>query len=249
MDSEKGAEMIIGVSAKKQGGKSTFIDVMRREFTTNKIVRFADKLKEIIIDCFIPPEWNWTIDDLDSDEKKNTALPCGKTVRYLLQIVGTDWFRHTWESCWINAYGKAVFNLTRPREGHVTPVILTPDVRFPNELRYIKEHGGRVFRLTRAPFSSDIHESEVALDPAMWATILHWERHDVDESIQLALQQDVPWVVGMLAQKPDKPDLSDMYKMWQKCPILFDQVIDNRDRTEEEQRQWIVDWLKGDYQD
>ena len=238
MDSEKGAEMIIGVSAKKQGGKSTFVNALKEKIPDWRVIRFADKLKEIVIDCFVPSEWHWTIDDLDSDEKKNTILPCGRTVRYLLQIIGTDQFRHLWESCWINAYGVAVSKVEP--ESEVPPVILTPDVRFPNELRYIQEHGRRVIRLTRAPHAEDEHESETALDPAMWATILHWDKLNVEQSIQKALTEGPDWVVNLLAWKKDTPALDDLRLIWDRNPVLFDQIRDNNSCTMEEQRQWIV---------
>ena len=226
---------IIGVSAKKQGGKSTFVNILKTQLPCWKVLRFADKLKEIVIDCFVPPEWHWRIDDLDSDEKKNIVLPCGKTVRQMLQLVGTDWFRHTYGDCWINAYGKSLKSALyplKPEQTHV-PVVLTPDVRFPNELRYIQEHGGKVVRLTRAP-SDDQHESETALDPAMWATLLRW---DLNTNYLRAIKPEV-------LESVSEQSIRDMHAKWLKYPILFDEVVDNRNRTIEEQEEWVVNWIK-----
>ena len=153
--------IIIGVSAKKQGGKSTLIDAMVSQLPEGycEIIRFADTLKQIVIDCFIPPEMNLKKpDDLDSDEVKNTMLPCGKTIRQMLQTIGTDWFRHTWDDCWINTFKNRI------RKSKAS-FILVPDCRFPNELKAIQEMGGVVIRLMRAPFGDqDQHESETALD-------------------------------------------------------------------------------------
>lgn len=238
--------MIIGVSAKKQGGKTTFVDILKNKLVSWKVIRFADKLKEIVIDCFVPPEWHWTVDDLDSETKKNTILPCGKTVRQMLQIVGTDQFRHTWDDCWINAYGKTLWSVLHPlapEKLDPPAAILTPDVRFPNELRYIQEHGGKVIRLTRAPFIEDEHESETALDPATWATILQWGRFDVEASIQNAFNEDVDWIVNMLNDNDKVPILDDLRADWNRNPVLFDQIRDNRSCTMEEQKEWIVNWI------
>ena len=160
--------IIIGVSAKKQGGKSTLIDAMVSELPEGscEIIRFADTLKQIVIDCFTPPEMNLKHpDDLDSDEVKNTMLPCGKTIRQMLQIVGTDWFRHTWDDCWVNTFKNRIWKSQ-------ASFIFVPDCRFPNELKAIQEMGGSVIRLMRAPFGDqDSHESETALDEVEKASI------------------------------------------------------------------------------
>jgi len=155
--------LIIGISGKKQSGKSTaaatLSKLLQEKFATKtEIVCFADKLKEIVIDCFVPTEWNWTIKDLEPDENKNRMLPCNKTVRQMLQIVGTDWFREMFSDCWVNAYAKKLQEL-------FVDIVITPDVRFRNELKYIQEHNGLVIRLTKAPFAdTDKHKSETALD-------------------------------------------------------------------------------------
>jgi hypothetical protein len=155
--------LIIGISGKKQSGKSTaaviLSKLLQEKFATaTEIVCFADKLKEIVIECFVPNEWGWTIKDLESDENKNRMLPCNKTVRQMLQIVGTDWFREVFSDCWVNAYAKKLQEL-------YVDIIITPDVRFRNELKYIQEHNGLVIRLTKAPFVDiDKHTSETALD-------------------------------------------------------------------------------------
>lgn len=156
--------LIIGVSGKKQGGKSTVVQLLGESLRPRSVttVRFADFLKDIVLRCFVPSEWDLTDSSLDSDDVKNRVTPCGKTIRQLLQIVGTDWFRHTYSECWINAYQKEVENRTR---AHAISYILTPDVRFPNELEAVHKMGGLVIRMLRAPFGDqDRHESETALD-------------------------------------------------------------------------------------
>ena len=170
---------IIGISGKKQAGKSflakNLAGIIQYQYcgaeripipVETKILQIADALKQVVIDCFIPPDLlidDWPItcpNDLDSDTVKGHLLPCGKTIRYLLQQVGTEMFRGLWPDVWINAWKRQIME---SRRGFV----ICPDVRFPNELKAIHDLGGMVIRLTRAPFADvDQHESEIALDGA-----------------------------------------------------------------------------------
>jgi hypothetical protein len=146
---------IIGFSAKKQGGKDTSVNYLVNKLGEMNVlvVRFADQLKNIVRLCFIPPDWDI---DFNSDMDKSRVLPCGKTVRAVLQVVGTDYFRTLWPDVWVNA-------LANKLSACVVDTVLIPDVRFPNEVKAIQEMGGKVIRFTRAPFA-DEHESETALD-------------------------------------------------------------------------------------
>jgi hypothetical protein len=214
--------VIIGISAKKQGGKSTLVDHLLEKVPQSTVVRFADSLKQIVLDCFVPSEFGWkTPDDLDLEEHKMRVLPCGRTVREMLQIVGTNWFRHAWDDCWINAYKKRLAAVTGflSREG--AAVIFTPDVRFPNELRMVQSMGGKVFRLLRDPFNSaDQHESETALDEIL-----------KDNISTMAAESSLPkqWEVAVF--HPPAPGK------------LFDLVYDNREKTLDETKVWVNERL------
>lgn len=146
---------IIGISAKKQGGKTTAMNHLVDQLGELNVlvVCFADFLKQIVTRCF--GATHGQVNGTDKD--KNTPLSCGKTAREVMQIVGTDWFRSLEPACWINNYKWILDNTT-------TPLIITPDVRFPNEVALIQRMGGHVIRLLRAPFPDDRHESETALD-------------------------------------------------------------------------------------
>lgn len=128
-----------------------------------KTVRFADELKRIVTTCFeVRPS------DFETEEGKQRRVhPSGKTVREILQIIGTDVFRELDPYCWVNAYSMRVSQLKNEiiheTEGREYPLILTPDVRFRNEVEAIQQLGGVVIRLTRNPIQ-DNHPSETALD-------------------------------------------------------------------------------------
>jgi hypothetical protein len=217
---------IIGISGKKQGGKSylaknlcELLVYSQREADTTKswispeIVCMADALKQVVIDCFVPPRLGMglTPSMLDSDDIKKTELPCGHTIRYLLQQIGTDMFRGLWSDVWINAWKRRLCAVDRY---DVKPsIVICPDVRFPNELKAIHDLGGVVIRLTRAPFADvDQHESETALD-------------DVE---------CYPCTDGRRAGR---------------ITPNFDFVMDNKDFSMDDARRWAKDFVAENYPD
>jgi len=208
--------LIIGLSGKKQAGKSTAAAHIKKcleeRFQVSvEIVGFADKLKEIVLDCFVPPEWNWGLAELELDENKNRKTPCGKTVRQLLQTVGTDWFREVFSDCWVNAYANTVTQLN-------VDVVLTPDVRFRNEMKYIQINGGIVMRFTRAPFGeTDKHISETALDGV----------HEYTEKVI------------------HREELC--FDVERKQAKLFDVWVDNEDMSFEEKNNWLEKMIKKSF--
>ena len=163
---------IIGFSGRKQSGKTTAAEYAELLWGGgDKVMKmsFASRLKEIIRWCFVPAGIHL---DFDDEKDKSMLLPCGRTVRDLLQVVGTDMFRGLWSDVWVNAFRSKIqfYGDGRPRvvyqkEGaRECSKVLVPDVRFPNEVKCIQDMGGIVIRLTRCPHPADDHESETALD-------------------------------------------------------------------------------------
>jgi len=152
---------IIGFSGKKQSGKSTAVHDLIRRIESQKVavkqLPFAAFLKEIVRRCFnIDPAL------FETDAGKNQEFTAGITIRQLLQYIGTDIFRELDKNAWVNAWRSHIADYN---ECCKNSVILVPDVRFPNEVEAIQAVGGKVIRLTRAPFAEfDTHESETALD-------------------------------------------------------------------------------------
>lgn len=147
---------IIAFSGKKQSGKTTAVtSIVNKIQKTNRWreISFMAGLKFIVQSCFGATQSNL----YGTEDEKNELLPCGKSTRELLQIIGTDWFRSLDPDCWVNSY-KMTISETSP-----DTIIVTPDVRFPNEVKCIQDLGGHVIRLLRSPYD-DQHESETALD-------------------------------------------------------------------------------------
>jgi len=148
---------IIAFSARKQGGKTTCAKAVLRKYglSSAHVLSFATALKGIVDQCFVPVG---TTIDFDSNKDKNIVLPCGFSVREMLQKVGTDWFRNTFPEVWITCLEKQLASMW------VKQVVIT-DVRFLNEVQWVHSKNGVVIRLLRAPFADiDQHSSETALD-------------------------------------------------------------------------------------
>jgi hypothetical protein len=76
--------------------------------------------------------------------------------RDIMQFIGTDVFRKLKPDIWVDA---TISKISRDKP----KLAIITDCRFPNEVESIKEAGGKVIRLTRAPFDSD-HVSENILN-------------------------------------------------------------------------------------
>ena len=193
--------MLIGISAKKQGGKTVASQVIQGHFPGRVDIKcFADPLKKIVLQCFVPHELHYGLLDLIEDKVKNEIMPCGKSIRELLQIVGTDWFRNTDPEVWVRAMDNSI-------NQDILTVI--PDVRFPNEVKFVQDRGGIVVRLLRSPYgNADLHMSETALDSMTERTIKGdeiWYENEVrfDEVIdnrELTISQDGRCLIEVLQQ-------------------------------------------------
>ncbi len=154
-------KIVVGISGKKQAGKTTAAHAVNdwadMRFLAYDTLCFAIRLKQLVLDLFVPPNWALWVDNLEDDEVKNRMLPCGKTIRQVLQLVGTEKLRSIDDNVWINAWKNKVNNMA-------FDILTCPDVRFPNELETIQSQGGIVIRLTRMPCGVDDHPSETALD-------------------------------------------------------------------------------------
>ena len=111
------------------------------------------------------PKWSHFVSDHQDiqDRPGQTAV----TVRRILQWWGTEYRRSQDSDYWTKAWGRKIEQLDLEHM-HV----LIDDVRFMNELRVIKEHGGLIVKIERPGFDgANNHASETSLD----------EYHDWDD--------------------------------------------------------------------
>ena len=161
--------MIIGISGKAGSGKDTaakmlevlyanpdisyedFANKKYKNFADIQIVHFADTLKETAQVLFRIGEWETNT----QEGKKTTINWIGKTVRELLQGIGQGLRDAIDPNLWV----KILFANT---EGWSNYIIA--DVRYPNEIKAIKERNGILLRIDRKGAGAGNHSSETALD-------------------------------------------------------------------------------------
>ena len=161
--------MIIGISGKAGSGKDTaakmlevlyanpdisyedFANRRYKNFTDIQIVHFADTLKETAQVLFRIGEW-----ETNTQEGKKTTIEwIGKTVRELLQGVGQGLRDAIDPNLWV----KILFANTEDWSNYIIA-----DVRYPNEIKAIKERNGILLRIDRKGAGAGNHSSETALD-------------------------------------------------------------------------------------
>jgi hypothetical protein len=156
--------MLIGLSGKKQSGKSSVTSYLCEVFDFHEVL-WAYPLKEIIgRDLF-------GLDDEilygDSPKREEIIPEWGMSGREILQRVGTNLFReHFHPDFWVMVGMRRITELTG-RGQHV----VVSDCRFPNEIEAIHKLGGHSARIIRlSQESTDMHPSETALD-----NYEHWD--------------------------------------------------------------------------
>jgi len=121
--------MIIAITGKAGAGKDTIADYLIKEHGYKKI-SLADPIKRLVKDVFALTDFQ--VYDRDEREK---PLPQwgGRSVRQLLQYIGTELFRTNIDpDIWVKSLW---FNIENSQDNYVIP-----DVRFPNELNYLRSH-------------------------------------------------------------------------------------------------------------
>ena len=161
--------MIIGISGKAGSGKDIaakmlevlyanpdisyedFANRRYKNFADIQIEHFADSLKETAQVLFRIGEWETNT----QEGKKTTINWIGKTVRELLQGIGQGLRDAIDFDLWV----KILFANTEDWSNYIIA-----DVRYPNEVKAIKERNGILLRIDRKGAGAGNHSSETALD-------------------------------------------------------------------------------------
>jgi len=164
----------------------------------------------------------------------NRYMICKESITYrmMLQEVGTDLFRDKFHpDTWVNALfsdWKQVPVESRHWQGHAISMVdeparfpnwIIPDVRFPNEVARIKQHGGQVIRINRYPSTVLVNRAGMVVADEIPFDINNPKHRDL-------------WEGDCLRQHPSENGL-DKYDG-------FDAIIDNNG-TLEELRSNVID--------
>lgn len=150
--------MIIGIIGRVGSGKDTTAKMLRNVLG-GTIMKFATPLKEIIsiiTGC--------SIQDLENQSFKTQELPEYllnnkaniTTYRQLLQFLGTELFKgYLDDDFWIKVNSNKILE-----EEKKSKIVYISDVRFQNELDFIRSNGGFVIKLERFSDTPISHSSE-----------------------------------------------------------------------------------------
>lgn len=162
--------IIVGVGHKSEQGKDKFCDFLvtdlRLKTRGKRIVKmgFADQLKQTFYSLY-----HWTGIRTPEEYEKDRRLR-EQIIPYFGTDIVTQWIKFG-NHCraydppiWINALLK----------GAKADVLLLKDVRFPNEIEAIYEHGGSAYKIVRPGFPGRIDsEADNALnDWEDWSGII-----------------------------------------------------------------------------
>jgi hypothetical protein len=132
---------LIVLTGYKGSGKSTVADYLEDKYRYSRF-RFADKIKQIIRVLGVEQDY------IDGHKKEDSVdLLCGKTARYTMQTLGTEWGRKLiGDNIWVNQLQREMgigiqFGITR---------FVIDDLRFENEEYFIN-------RLRFAPYNYQVN--------------------------------------------------------------------------------------------
>lgn len=108
---------------------------------------------------------------LDDRKVKESVEPIsGLTYRHILQLFGTEFVRtYLGENFWTELLQKKV------SQRDYLKYVIVPDVRFPNEAKFIKDNGGLLIKIVRPdnPHAIDLnHDSEKCVNEIIADTIV-----------------------------------------------------------------------------
>lgn len=121
---------------------------------------FADPIKFMLKSIGIPEENLW-----GKDKEEPIDWLAGRTARYMLQTLGTDWGRKIIDpDIWVKIQKVKVEDLI----SYGVPVIID-DCRFDNEALMVRDLGGIVIKINRPSVyrGNDAHLSERGVSPEL----------------------------------------------------------------------------------
>lgn len=143
--------MIIGLTGKKQSGKSTVASYLEQEHVFLPMA-FATPLKTALVVMF-----GWSERHMEGDLKEVIDPLTGVTPRHAMQTLGTEWGRNLIHpDIWLRLMEHNI------KANPNTDIVIT-DVRFENEATLIRNLGGVIVHVSRESEHVDLHQSEAGI--------------------------------------------------------------------------------------
>lgn len=149
---------IIALTGPKMVGKSTTAQaIIRASVVSTARISFADPLRDMLRALSIDSDRL-----IDQSLKEVEIEGLGRSPRYLLQTLGTEWGRKLVnENIWLWSMSNRIDEL----EKSGAEIVIIDDCRFDNEADWVKSREGFVVRLDRDgyEYGTDSHDSEKPL--------------------------------------------------------------------------------------
>lgn len=130
------ASIIIGLTGKARAGKDSLALCLMSQYPEAVFDSFARPIRK-----FVASILGVSLRDLEKIKDEPSDILHGKTPRFAMQTLGTEWGRKTlFDDLWIEW-------LFRRNEN--AKLVVLADVRFDNEAQAIKERGGHIVRIVR----------------------------------------------------------------------------------------------------
>lgn len=143
---------IIGLVGLRGVGKTTVANTIAERYRFD-VMAFAATLKSMLIAAGVPFDSVY-----GADKAEPLEMLCGKTARWAMQSLGTEWGRNCiGEDLWANLWVERAKARLKTFDG-----VVADDVRFQNEVGAIQSMGGVIIRLRskKREVLTDVHESE-----------------------------------------------------------------------------------------
>lgn len=146
---------LIAFTGLAQSGKTTAAKFL----WSYHLFSFADPLRQMLAVLTHCKDKNTTPEEL-----------CGRTVRYALQTLGTEWGRNTiGKDIWVEYTRRRIKEHLRENGwgwGEENGAVID-DLRFDDEAKMIRQEGGKIVHIYRPGLERMNHESENGIDPTL----------------------------------------------------------------------------------
>jgi hypothetical protein len=217
--------MLIGLVGFAGSGKGTVGDILVNKYEFTKM-SFADALKDAVSVIF---GWDRSLLEGETDESRlfretedvwwTERLGYSVKPRHMLQLMGTEAGRNVFHrDLWVHTVARRMMSIKN---------VVIPDVRFPNEINFIKSNGGSVVRVIRGKEPKWYGTAEVAngvtfqsrecvetmkglgIHPSEWAWIGSQFHYQINNSgTKIMLESDISHMLKVFTGPAD----SDMIK-------------------------------------
>lgn len=148
---------IIGLYGAQKAGKSSVAKTITQLDSNWARVSFATPIRQMLNAITNSP-----LVDPFADKEQPLDILCGRSVRYALQRLGTEWGRNMIGSdIWIKVLEERI-------KSYSCNGIVIDDLRMQNEMEFIKSRGGCIVKVVRDLQSNEVERHTSELDWHNW---------------------------------------------------------------------------------